>query len=166
MPAAEVLQAHAQITARAADIANSKVPAYREMMKQQGLDENIIRRIAQFMGVGNYFRPKPYQSGNSNFGLLIDFNFEGIMDPEARKNLRQTFKQIGADAIRQAVSENTEALRAAIIADARQGNNYFANFKEQRRLFSPDILPLLPKAPRPRSVKTIDDPDGQQGTLF
>lgn len=164
-----VIQAHKKITDRASDIANQEIKTHRDVMSELGYQENLIRRIAQFMGIGKYYRPKPFKDGNSNFGLVIDFNFEGVADPEARKGLRQTFKKVGADSIKQAVTENIDAIQAAVVAEARDGNNYFANFKEERRLFSPDILPVIPltpKAQKQQSVKTIDDPEGTQGTLF
>lgn len=161
-----VVQAHKKITTRASDIANEEIKSYRSVLKELGYEENLVRRIAQFMGIGGYYRPKPFRDGNSNFGLVIDFNFEGISDAESRKGLRQAFKEVGANAIKQAVTENSAAIRTAIVTEAREGNNYFANFKEERRLFSPDILPLVPKEPKRRNVKTIDDPEGTQGTLF
>lgn len=160
--------AYAVITSRAADIANQMFPQYRDELRTQGLEENLLRRVALFVGIGNYYRPKPASADSQNFGLLIDYNFEGIIDPESRRVLRQTFKKIAVEAIRQAASENATALQAAIIAEARLGRNYFASFKERQQLFSPNVLPTLPKAKQPRrkNVKTLDDPEGEQGTLF
>jgi hypothetical protein len=166
MASLDVASAHANIVNRAVQIANANVPSYRQALQDQGMEEGLLRKIAQFVGVGNYFKPKPQHLDNPSLGLTVDYNFDGIEDLEARQTIRKTFRKIAEDALTQAVKENTGSIRTAVIAEARAGKNYFDLFKAQKKLFEPDVIPTKPKISKPRSVKTIDDPNGEQGQLF
>jgi len=166
MASLDVANAHKTIVNRAVQIANANVPSYRQALQDQGMEEGLLKKVAQFVGVGNYFKPKPQNLDNPSLGLTVDYNFDGIVDLEARQTIRKTFRKIAEDALTQAVKENTESVRTAVIAEARAGRNYFDLFKSQKKLFEPEVIPIKPKASKPRSVKTIDDPNGEQGQLF
>ena len=170
-----VASAHKIIVERAADIANASFPSYREKLKQEGMNESLIRKAAQFIGFGNYFRPQTQNVDAPSIGISVDYNFDSISDVEVRQGIRKIFRKIGEDAIRQSVKENAQQIRVAIITEARAERDYFRLFKDQKQLFDPEDIPLKPKEKKTLSAeeqflkivnKTINDSTGDQGQLF
>jgi hypothetical protein len=121
----EVEYVHHMLLIAAADIANQMLS--EEASEKSPFGEDIG------LPPGEAYRPDPLASDKGGLCLTIDPSITLGRKPETIQRL----KEIGIEAVRQALVKNQNQFVGLILGDARRRRNYFDRFKPnpQTRLF-------------------------------
>jgi UDP-N-acetyl-D-mannosaminuronate dehydrogenase len=126
----QVEEVHHIILIDAAEIAN------RMAAQEQGIEKAGIVPTEDRMSFvsGEIFRPDPGRSRKGGLCLSIDpFVFDAYPEP-----MQTRLREIGREAMKEALVKNQFQLVGLMLGEARQGRNYFDRFileNQQTRIF-------------------------------
>ena len=130
MPLIEIEYVQHMILIEAAEVAN------RKAAQEQDIEKGGFVPTEDRTGFvsGEIFRPDPVQSRKGGLCLSID----PIVFDAYPKTMQARLREIGREAMKEALVNNQEQFVGLILGEARQGRNYFDRFvieNQQIRLF-------------------------------
>jgi hypothetical protein len=117
---------HSVILSDAADIANRKAAEEYDPTQKGNAGPEPNEERSGFIA-GALFRPDPGRSTKGGLALSVDPFVFGLFTRPQQERVRE----IGREAIREAIIANQDLFVGLILGEARQGRNYFDRFIEE-----------------------------------